>query len=331
MSSFNQNIKRLGTVCIITDDNHKNIATIGKLTQTSLKAVSKVEQYKRIVSKLKQNLSALQTQLKWIATQPAGMRLFRISSNLLPMHDHPELSHPYQDSDVLLMVNNALGRIGVFCRNNDIRIATHPDQFCIINSHNPEVVDNALHILRSHQFIAEAMGYGGKFQDFTINIHLNGRTDTLPIEDMDNTLKRMITFENDEKKGTTERVLDVCNRYGLTCLYDIHHDWCNRGDYSVSDSSSKLLQDVIATWRGVRPLFHISQPTEDVWSCNNTLPCRDDIVSRFNKSAPYKHSDYISNTPLIGIVCHMHELGDIEVEAKTKNHAVLQLFNQINA
>lgn len=331
MPAFNPSVQRLGTVCIITDDNHKNIATIGTITQKYLSTRSKREQHDKIVSKLKQNLQALMTQLRWIANQPSCMRLFRISSNLLPMYDHPEYNHPYTDFVVSTMVKSSLRRAGDFCREHDIRIAMHPDQYCVINSDKPDVVRKSLNVLYMHEHIITCMGYGQQRQDCTVNIHLNGKTDTVPVEDMSPALRNVLTFENDERTGTVERCLDVCNKYDFPVLYDIHHDWCSRGDYSTSDSSSELLGDVLATWQGARPLFHVSQPTEAVWSCDNTLPDMNSILQTGNNPRDaWKHSDYITNEKLVDIVREMLILGDIEVEAKAKNHAVSALHRKLN-
>jgi UV damage endonuclease UvdE len=319
---FNFNIKRLGFACMISDE--KGIQDvkykIGTLTQKKMFTLSESIQYEKLTNKVKENIVALNNQIFFVSSLPIEDRMFRISSSLLPMYDHPTLYKLYDES-LLFFLKKELSRIGMFAKEKDIRLSMHPDQFCVLNSENIEVIKKSIICMEKHADIVDMLGFGIEFQDFKVNIHLNGRTDILPMEDMSETIKKCMTLENDEKKGTINRVLEVCQKYELAMVFDIHHHWCNtEGEYLSWEND--IIKDIRNTWKGVRPTMHLSQSIERLWSKNNELPNMKEIVKEHKRGKTFAHSQFIDNIKLVEYMLPYNELFDIMIEAKMKNQAV---------
>lgn len=119
-----------------------------------------------------------------------------MSSNLFPLYD--SVNH--------LLVNNKeissrLLRIGNYLKKSNVRVTCHPDQFCVLSSKNPEVIDKSIKILEHHAWIFDNMGLDCT-PYYSINIH-GGTKDQLPV--LIDTIKRLpenvksrLTLENDE-------------------------------------------------------------------------------------------------------------------------------------
>ncbi|UYD60289.1 putative UV-damage endonuclease [Aeromonas phage avDM12-TAAL] len=261
----------------------------------------------KLREKVMANLTALSNMVNRVAKLPDNQRLLRITSDLLPLYAHPKYAS-YYDSfrDRVILV---LGMIGDKAKQAGIRLSMHPSQYTILNSDRPDVVDNALLDMEMHTFILKHLlvpkGEG------IINIHLNGKTDVLPVDRMDDWMKSYVTFENDEKTGNLTRTLEICERYGFPVLLDIHHHYCNRTDGGVLlTADDPLVQRVKATWkdRPRRPKIHVSQS-------RGTENFRDMCA----------HSDIIDDANVIAAVRTFERDFDIMVEAKHKNVASSRL------
>lgn len=322
------NTQRIGTVCMVgTFDGGKFKAykdtTIGTITQRSMLNICNVDiidnlsnehllQYKtqlqtKLLLKIEQNLRALRNQLQHIASLPTDCRLFRISSNLLPLFDHPMFSKLY-DQSVLDIVNGGLLKAKNIIDFYDIRVCTHPDQFVVVNSTTEAVRLKSYTTLYYHKYFMERLTTSGQT---SINIHLNGNLDHLP--EIDNGLYAdlipWLSFENEDKNGklftgSTINTLEVCERYSIKMLFDLHHHLALEGEQLPFDS--ELIQRIIATWRGVRPLMHLSQGRET--------------------SIDRKHSDYIDDDCLKSYARQFLKVADLELECKAKGAAVSQFY-----
>lgn len=327
---FNQNIKRVGFACMIMNDNElqEESHKIGSLTQKKMNTLSSEERYDYLIAKVKSNLDSFKNQITYVSELPPELRMFRISSTLLPMYDHPIYGELY--ADYMQELRSILKIIGDFARENDVRLSMHPDQFCVINSDKPHVVEKSIKCLEMHSDMARMLGYGKSFQDFKINIHLNGSTDVLPIDDLSETSKMCLTLENDEKKGNIERLVSVCEKYGIAQVFDIHHHWCNT-DGSYMDVNDPMVDRIIATWKGVRPTMHLSQSVERIVGDYNALPNFEEITKEHKKGKTFAHSDYITNQYLVDYMRPFNEKFDIMVEAKMKNLASFKLHRGIRS
>jgi UV DNA damage repair endonuclease len=182
--------------------------------------------------------------------------------------------------------------------------------------------------------MARWMGFGTSWHDhgFKINVHLSGKGGP---EKFLRTLGRLtpearnlIAIENDEISNGLDTVLLVAEHVALTL--DIHHHWINSGEYITPDDSRA--QRVLESWRGVRPVLHYSVSREDVLVGHNSgvRPDLADLLDRgFKKQKLRAHSDFMWNHAVNDWALTFSHQWDIQVEAKGKNLASEQLYQQL--
>jgi UV DNA damage repair endonuclease len=92
-------------------------------------------------------------------------------------------------------------------------------------------------------------------------------------------------------------------------ILDTHHDQCYRMLHKDHDLEpvEAYLPEIVETWRGVSPIFHVSEQRPD--------------------ARVGAHSDYIENIPeyLLSLPDEIRMDIAIEVEAKEKEKAIFQL------
>src|SRR5215217_9379552 len=73
--------------------------------------------------------------------------------------------------------------------------------------------------------------------------------------------RNLMTVENDEVSYGLDDLLPLGDT--LPIVLDIYHHWiASRGEY-IQPSDPRIAR-VIASWRGVRPVSHISEPREEL-------------------------------------------------------------------
>lgn len=154
-------------------------------------------------------------------------------------------------------------RCGEIAREYDIRLSFHPGQYTVLASDNPAVVERAIEDVEYHTLCAKLMGYGQVFQDFKINIHMNGRLGYGGFKDafmrLSEEAKRMLTVENDEISCSLDDVLQAAELCPI--VLDIHHHWVKEDAFIQPDDPR--IEAIKASWRGVRPVLHYSISQED--------------------------------------------------------------------
>ena len=197
---------------------------------------------------------------------------------------------------------------GDFARDHQIRTCFHPDQFVVLNSPRPEVVERSIAELEYQAEVAEWVGAdvinvhgGGAYGDkqkalarFAQNLGL-----------LSHRVRRRLTIENDDVTYTPSDLLPLCRSEGIPLVYDVHHHRCNQDDLSVEEAT----EQAIGTWNR-QPMFHISSPIEG-WKGPN----------------PRRHHDFIDVQDFPH--CWRGLPLTVEVEAKAKEVAVLKLMKQL--
>lgn len=270
----------------------------------------------KLFPKVKQNLTALYNQLLFISNMPPECYMFRVSSDLLPLFDHPILStiyfHDDSKNNMLNFIDIMLAKCKAIIDKFDIIVTTHPDQYVLINSVSESVRQQSFRSLNYHRYFMERLTTPNKS---CINIHLEGNLDYLP--EFDNgyhlDLIPWLSFENSDKRGKiftgdAKNTLAICEKYKVKMVYDCHHQLVAEGNYL--DFNSNIFKRTLATWKSQIPIFHVSQ-------------------SRESESISRAHSNFIDNSKVIEQVKQMLNYGFTEVEAKGKTSAVMELYNKI--
>ena len=280
------------------------------------------------------NAAAAVKMIERVATLPPERRMVRLGSEMLQGYTEPSWIDWWQQPDVQRHLETIFAPIGETARRLDVRISFHPGQFCVLASENPGIVERSIAEFEYHADMARWMGYGKTFQDMMINVHISGKRGPDGIREA---LKRLspearncITIENDENAWGIDSSLKLVNDCAL--VLDIHHHWVREGEY-IQPTDDRV-KGVIDSWRGVRPALHYSLSREDilVGHCDQTLPDYSALLESGHKKAKLRaHSDFMWNRASNEWALSFWDQFDIEVEAKGKNLASEQLYNQAKA
>ena len=190
-----------------------------------------------------------------------------------------------------------------------MRLSFHPDQFVVLNSERPEVVNSAVVELDFQASIAELVGAD------TLVCHGGGAAGGIEaaLERLERGLDRLsprarsrMALENDDRLFTPASLAPLCSRAGVGLVYDAHHHRCHPDGLSVAHATELTA----ATWNGGEPWMHISSP-RDGWGAANPRP----------------HADYVD--PADFPAEWTTRALTVDVEAKAKERAVLALMAQV--
>lgn len=328
---FNQNINRIGFACKIQLSESK---TDPKLNQTGttikwLSSQTPDRARERLWDLMQKNIAALAAQVEWVGKQPAGQRMFRITSDLLTAYSHDDWMPFYFQNDVLHFLESNLGKIGARARELDIKLSFHPGQFCVLASEQDHVVENSIVEFEYHCDLIRYMGYGREFQDFKCNVHIGGRRGPAGIRAALRRLspeaRNCLTIENAEFTWGLDSSLELERNCAL--VLDIHHHWINSGGEYIEPSDSRFKR-VVDSWRGVRPTIHYSVSREDVVGEHDehtSLHLPTLKAAGLTNAKLRAHSEYywnqVSNQWALTFLPH----ADIMCESKQKNLASQEL------
>jgi UV DNA damage repair endonuclease len=305
------------------------ISALSRLTEAGVEA--------RLIELTRHNLAALLLQLDDVAARPPLQRLFRIVSSLLPAYNHPLGVH-YRSGELRTLVEGGLAEAGRRARAAGIRISMHPGQYCVLNASSDTALANSLGELEYHADVLRMMELAGGWhpQGTSLNIHGGGRAAGVGLFRANLALlsedaRNLLTVENDEVSYGLEDLLPLAD--AVPIVVDFHHHWiASRGEYILQDDPR--LDIVRGSWRGVRPLSHISVSREDLLPDHSAdeLPDFSALMASGITARDLRaHSDMMWNRALNAYVAGHLAWTDIEVEAKLKNLASQQLAEQVEA
>ncbi len=285
----------------------------------------------KLLDIVEHNLAAQLRLLAYVEHLPPTLRMLRLSSDLLPFYSHPRVAGFYRDPSVMMLLAQRFAAIGDAARKADIRLSFHPGQYCVLGSDKPAVVENSLAEFEYHADMIRMMGYGRRFQDFKCNVHIAGRLGAEGVRAvwprLSDVARNCITFENEEKTYGVDDCLQLADLAPV--VLDIHHCWINEERYIASNDPR--IESIVASWRGVRPVMHYSQPPESLQQLGFDpqqkleMPALLKVVS---KRDLYGHSSRMWNTWTNAYALTFLDRFDIMFEAKDKNLAVHDFYRR---
>lgn len=333
---------RLGFCCKYIPDNGA-AATAREMNTTTvtlayLGRLQPAAAYDKIASVVAHNLTAFERQIAHVAGRPPLERLHRLSSDLLPGYTHASAEEFYRDADLRRLIENKLAACGALAREHDVRLSMHPGQFCVIASANPQALVNGVAEFEYHAEVIELMGYGGSWHPHGAHINIHGGARAVGAEGvragiarLSETARNLITIENDEVSFGLDDLLPLADTVPL--VLDLHHHWIkSEGEYI--EPTDPRIQVIIESWRGVRPLSHVSVSREDLLPDHDThvLPDFASLIASGIKPKDLRgHSDLMWNMAVNDLVARHLAWSDFEVEAKLKNIASEALAKHVQA
>ena len=241
-----------------------------------------------------------------------GIKLFRLSSGIIPWGDHLDLTQLKDYKEIKFELKKA----GDFAKFWGMRINSHPGPFVVLTSPNENVVNNAIADLEMHGKIFDMMGLS-KTTYNNINIHCNGvYGDKQSAMDrfiqnfkrLSPSVRKRLTVENDDKASmySVKDLMYIHKNTGIPIVFDYHHhQFCTGG--LTEEEALKL---AATTWpNDIKQEVHYSESKA--------------LHENNNKEKPQAHSDYINALP------NTYGLDlDIMVEAKAKELAILPFITK---
>jgi len=279
------------------------------------------------------NAAAAVRMIERVATLPEGRRMVRLGSEMLQGYTEKDWIDWWQRTEIQDHCAKIFAPIGETAIRLGVRLSFHPGQFCVLASESDEIVERSILEFEYHADMARWMGYGSEWHDhgFKINVHLSGKGGPAKflktLSRLTPEARNLITIENDEMTNGLDTTLAVAQHVAL--VLDVHHHWINSGEYI--EPQDVRTSRVIDSWRGVRPAMHFSTSREDVL-VNHDRGIRPDLAELlargYKKQKLRAHSDFCWNRAVNQWVLGFADQFDIQVEAKGKNLASEQLYEQ---
>ena len=300
----NNMIIRLGYVAInLTLD----ITASKTITYTNYLKLKENEKTIKLDSLIKENFE----NLKQIMTYnfKNEIHFYRLSPNIIPLATHPKIKNNYINK-----YKKQFENIGFMSKLYNIRLDTHPNHFCILNSNKKEVLNNSIKTLKYHYDIFKTMKINGK-----AILHIGGVYDNKEkaiqrfienFKKLDKEIQKIIILENDDKIYNIKDTLYICETLGIPMVLDYHHYLCNNEKEKIED----YLPRIIKTWKKekLNPKIHFSSPK--------------------NKKEFRSHSNYINSNDFIKFINIIKKYNtdiDIMLECKAKDEAMFKLIRQL--
>jgi UV DNA damage endonuclease len=263
----------------------------------------------RLLALIEHNLMSLHNLITY--NNQNGIRLFRISSDLIPFGSSVAADLPWPDAfaDRLVSIGQQISKAG-------LRVSMHPGQYTVLNSPDPGVVERAILDLEYHAKVLDHLGLGPNHK---IILHLGGaygdkieakRRFIQNYKGLASNIRSRLILENDDSLYTIGDILEVAAAAGMPVVFDNLHHAVNPPEQSRPDS--EWIKDCAATWQAVDgvPKIHYSQQQEG--------------------KKPGAHSETIQIDVFLDYCQQMTELDvDIMLEVKDKNRSALKCINSL--
>ena len=278
-----------------------------------------------------QNIESVNKLVTKVGEQDEHLHMVRLSSDILPVYTQRDWGYFWRKTDVQAYAQKHFAEVGDIARARNVRLSFHPGQFTVLASDSPDIVQRSIEEFEYHADMARWMGYGKRYQDFKINVHIAGRAGPAGIK---SALKRLtpearncITIENDEITWGIDSSLELAK--DLALVLDIHHHWINTGEYI--EATDDRVKRIIDSWRGQRPVIHYSVSREEHLNghATDTAPSLLSLMESGHKKAKLRaHSNFYWNTAVNDWALSFWDQFDIMCESKAKNLASFALYKQ---
>ena len=239
-----------------------------------------------------------------------NIHFYRLTSKLIPLATINEINIDYINK-----YQEYYQKITKKIKDNNLRIDTHPDQFCILNSTKKDIILNSINILKYHYNILNALNIKNKIIILHIGSSVLGKQNSIKrfinnFNKLPLYLKESIALENDDKIYNIKDCLELCEKLNIPMVLDYHHHLCNNDNLNIDI----YLKRIFNTWHNLPPKIHFSSPK------NNT------------KKDFRTHHDYIDPIEFIKFLDKIKHLNidlDIMLECKAKDEALFKLTRQL--
>ena len=286
---------------------------------------------------VRHNIESLKKLVSKVGELPLERRMVRLGSPVLPMATEDTWRYYIDSPDIVRYCEKHFGEVGDLARKLNVKVSYHPGQFTVLASESEDVVRRSIDEFEYHVNMARWMGFGKTWQDgCKINVHISGRQGPEGIRKVLPRLspeaRNLITIENDEIGWGLDASLQLEKDVAL--VLDIHHHLIRDEEYIQANDDR--VKRVIDSWRGVRPTLHYSYFRDEALASaglgedmHSQLHEMKSLVANGAKKMKLRaHSDLLPNKASNAWGLTFLDNFDIQVEAKSKNLAAEQLYQQ---
>jgi UV DNA damage endonuclease len=199
---------------------------------------------RRLIDTVTNNLDCLSEILKFNVEHT--LLFFRITSNLVPFASHPVCQFDWRS-----YFQDQLAMIGAFIMSHEIRISMHPGQYTVLNGMDTKILSRSINELTYHAHVLDAL----KLNDSAkMQIHVGGTYENKKesmrrfikrYHDLDDTVKRRLVIENDDRSYTVADCISIHEETGIPVLIDIYHHELNNSGLTGPET----LGEISRTWQ----------------------------------------------------------------------------------
>jgi UV DNA damage endonuclease len=277
---------------------------------------------------LRWSLEALHGVFDYLERHRIGM--YRMTASLAPYATHPDLPQFRGQVEECLP---ELAELGARSRAIDLRLSSHPGQYIVLNSEDPDIREGAIRDLELQAQLFDAMGLG---PEAVVVLHVGGAAGgpqaamerfEAGFERLSEPAQARLVIENDDRSFALGHVMELHRRTGLRVVWDILHHHCFDPD-DVPDREA--LETALGTWpEGVVPKIHYSTPKTAMEERKKKVGRR--VERSWVLPQLRAHADVIDP---IAFEHFVRETAaglefDVMLEAKAKDLALLRLREQL--
>lgn len=274
------------------------------LTLTNYKELGVKRGEEKRTKIFEENLESFLNILKY--NKANNIYFYRMTSHLVPL-----LTYPKSYDNILIKHKSKLQEIGDFIKENNMRVDMHPDQYLVLNSINPSVVESTILSLEYYDSLMKLLNlqtniilHIGSGQEGKIKAMKRFEENFYKLK---KSIKDKIAIENDDKVFNIRNTLTLAKKLNIPMVLDYHHFLVNKNNEKIED----FIIDIFSTWK-TTPKIHFSSPK--------------------NKKEKRSHHDYIDSDTFIEFIekikfCNIDF--DVMIEAKQKDEALFKLVREL--
>ena len=233
------------------------------MTRTRFLALERKSAERIVADRTLNNVVVTRKTLEFCASKKWN---YRISSGMMPLQTLPYANLSMANNYNFDIIKREFKLCADVIKKYNMRCSTHPDQFVVPASANPNVSKKSVEELIVHGDMMDLMELPQSY-DAPINIHMNSyKGDIKEIAkrfiDVYNNLpinvKSRLVLENEDKPNSwkVEELYDlIYQKTGIPITYDSHHFRLNNPE---NISPEKAILMCMETWGKYKPLFHYS-------------------------------------------------------------------------
>jgi UV DNA damage endonuclease len=274
------------------------------MTYKSFSSKPKIESLEKLSDIVRNNFNTTEKIIRHCSA--VGIKGYRISSDLVPIINHPEVMLNISDLPNYKLIQYEINKVGKAIKETGLRISAHPSEYISLTSDDSRVINNSINDLELHARIFDLLELENNTFN-PLNIHCRKDGDPQEISDKfkknfellsDRVKNRLVLENNDNAKG----VWSVKNLIKYFPEYSITFDTLHHKILSDGYSDEEAFNAAYDTWK-FEPIFHYSE----------------------GKDNTRAHKDMAENLP------ESYGKNVIwDVELKGKDYAILEMINRRN-